>query len=243
MSISSNTSGQLTVPYRGTAHNTPCSFSCWAKLLANNGTNFGSVLTMEDSYFNTYPYIGRNGTGNGVVYSPGSLGNFQIVADGTKWFFCAATFDGTGGPSTGIGLDSKGVWVVQTTASSSNGGSGLPSILIGGQQISSGVSTNADNVAYRGVHIWTEAKTIAFLKAQASQLAPVEENNLFSTTWPYDKTLSNLGHSNVGHPWSVFAGTWTQTTDEPPVPEVINKRAWAFAPRQQGGISVPFWAA
>ncbi len=224
MSIRSNITGQLTVPFQGNAHNVPCSFSCWAKFTSAGG-GFGAVITMEDSYFNSFPgFLNQSGA---VIWTTNAGVNLQVVADGTHWFYCAGSWDGTGTTATGMGLDHNGLWTVQTGAAN-NGGVGLPSFLIGGQNIDTGSSTNDSDVFYRGVNIWSDVKSTQFLKAQAAQLAPISDVNLWSSLWP-EKTISNLGYSSAGRPWSQTVAGFITSSDEPPVPDVIRRRAFSFS--------------
>ncbi len=229
MSIRSNITGQMTVPFRGNAHNTPCSFSCWAKFTSAGG-GFGAVITMEDGYFNSFPgFLNETGT---VIWTTDAGVNLQVVADGTHWFYCAGSWDGTGNTATGMGLDHNGLWTVQT-GGANNGGVGLPSFLIGGQNIDTGTSTNDSDVFYRGVHIWSDVKSNEFLREQAYQLAPLSDVNLWSSLWP-EKTISNLGYGRTGRNWTQGVAGFTTSPDEPPVPELIRRRAFSFATQPTG---------
>lgn len=217
MSLRSNSTGTLQVPVTGGPGDAgaPLTMCAWVKLVSRVG-GFGCVLVYQDSLFNVSPGIIFTNLDDQLYFTPAPGTNIPIVADPTRWCFVAINWDG-GANATAMGLDADGRWTQVDHACA--GANVPPTVFIGGQTIGGGgVAPDAD-LLYRGVHLWKERKSPQFIRQQASQLAPIAEANLWSTTYFYDLSTKQLGQSMVGHPWNTSAGGgWKTSADEPPRP-------------------------
>lgn len=187
----------------------------WVRLVSRVG-GFGAVLAYQDSLFNVAPGFIFTNADDRIYYTPAPGTNIPMVADPSRWCFIAITWDGFAA-CTAMALDADGLWTQDDAPSA--GANVPPTVFIGGETIGGGAVFPDADLLYRGVHLWKERKTTAFIRQQASQLAPISENNLWSTTYFYDLSIEQLGQSMVGHPWNTSAGGgWTTSPDEPPRP-------------------------
>ena len=207
MSIRSNSTGILQCPVTGGPGNTlPLTMCAWVKLVSRAG-GFGVVLAYQDSLFNVAPGFIFTNLDDQIYFTPGPGINIPIVADPTRWCFIALIWNGVD-TCVAMALDANGLWTEQEHNSA--GASVPPTIFIGGQTIGGGGVTPDADLLYRGVHVWGEFKDRQFVRQQASQLAPISEDNLWSTTYFYDLSTAQLGQSMVGRSWQPsIATTWT----------------------------------
>jgi hypothetical protein len=214
--IRSNFSGIMQVDVTGGPGDTgfPLSFCCWCRVRGGTG-GYGSILILQDNFFNSAPGFIRNAGGPDLAFTTAPGTNLSIVDDPTQWCFLGMSWAGTGSTAFACALDHNGKWTFVSGVAAGVGDP--PSIFIGGRTIGGGTTAQDADVEYRGVHIWEQAIGVPALMQQSRQLAPVNEQNLWSTTYFYDLSTAQLGQSVVGRKWS-SSGGWTTDQDAPPRP-------------------------
>lgn len=184
----------------------PLTMCAWVRLVSRVG-GFGAVLAYEDSFFNVAPGFIFTNLDDQIYFTPSPGTNIPMVADPFSWCFIAINWDGSAN-ATAMALDSDGRWTQVDHASA--GANVPPFVFIGGETIGGGSTTPDADLLYRGVHVWKERKTPEFIRQQSSQLAPISEVNLWSTTYFYDLSTAQLGQSMVGRSWDAgIVTTWT----------------------------------